>query len=164
MIKKLLVTLLCSLGVFCLRAEPEKSSEGATSKVEKNPPAFDLKNMDKSIKPQDDFYLYANGAWLKNTPIPPEESRWGSFNQLIEKNNDALRVVAEQAAKTTADPKSNPEVQKVGDYYASGMNEQEIDAAQAKPLLAARTAVSATPIATLSQNTVLISPCVMCVF
>ena len=40
--------------------------------VDKNPPPFDLKNMDTSVKPEDDFYLYANGAWLKNTPIPPE--------------------------------------------------------------------------------------------
>ena len=55
--------------------------------IEENPPAFDVKNMDTSVKPQDDFYAYANGAWLKNTPIPPEESRWGSFNQLIEKND-----------------------------------------------------------------------------
>ena len=72
MIKKLLVTLLCSLGVFCLHAEPEKSSEGATSKTEKNPPAFDPKNMDTSVKPARRFLTYANGTWLKNTPIPPE--------------------------------------------------------------------------------------------
>ncbi|MBA2743510.1 MAG: M13 family peptidase, partial [Chthoniobacterales bacterium] len=102
--------------------------------VDKNPPAFDLKNMDTSVKPSDDFYTYANGTWLKNNPIPPEESRWGSFNELIEKNNDALRVVAEKAAKTKVDPKLGPEVQKVGDYYASGMDEKSIDAAKAKPL------------------------------
>jgi predicted metalloendopeptidase len=104
------------------------------AKLDKNPPAFDLANMDTSVKPSDDFYTYANGTWLKNTPIPPEESRWGSFNQLIEKNNEALRVVAEKAANTKTDPKLAPEVQKVGDYYASGMNEAEIEAAKAKPL------------------------------
>jgi predicted metalloendopeptidase len=123
-------TSLALAGLFCavtMNAQPEP-------KAEKNPPAFDLKNMDTAVKPQDDFYMYANGTWLKTTPIPPEESRWGSFNQLIEKNNEALRLVAEKAAKTTADPKSNPEVQKVGDYYASGMNEKGIDAAKAKPL------------------------------
>jgi predicted metalloendopeptidase len=110
-----------------------KEESGAKPKIDKNPPAFDLKNMDTSVKPQDDFYMYANGTWLKNTPIPPEESRWGSFNALIDKNNEALRVVAEKAAKSKADA-SAPEVQKVGDYYASGMNEKEIDAAKAKPL------------------------------
>ena len=106
----------------------------AAPAMEKNPPAFDLANMDKSVKPSDDFYTYANGTWLKKNPIPPEESRWGSFNILIEKNNAALRVVAEKAAKTKADPTLAPEVQKVGDYYASGMDENAINAARAKPL------------------------------
>ena len=101
---------------------------------EKNPPAFDLKNMDTSVKPQDDFYTYANGTWLKNNPIPPEESRWGSFNALIDKNNEALRVAAEKASKLKADATLAPEIQKVGDYYASGMDEKAIDAAKALPL------------------------------
>ncbi len=115
--------LLCAL---TLRAAPEPTPS-------KNPPPLDPKDMDTSVKPQDDFYTYANGGWLKRNPIPPEESRWGSFNALIEKNNDALRQVAEKAEKTPANP-SAPEVQKVGDYYASGMNEKAINAAKAKPL------------------------------
>ena len=116
-------------------APPAKASEKmAPATMGKNPPAFDLKNMDTSVKPQDDFYTYANGAWLKTNPIPPEESRWGSFNILVEKNTEALRVAAEKAAKTKADATTDPEVQKVGDYYASGMDEKAIDAAKAKPL------------------------------
>jgi putative endopeptidase len=112
-----------------------KSADVSKPKIDKNPPAFDLANMDKSVKPQDDFYMYANGAWLKKTPIPPEESRWGSFNMLIEKNNEALREAAEKAAKASAEAKAAaPEVQKVGDYYSSGMDEKAIDAAKAKPL------------------------------
>jgi predicted metalloendopeptidase len=114
--------------------ETPKSAEAAKPKIDKNPPPFDVKNMDPSVKPCDDFFTYANGTWLKKTPIPPEESRWGSFNELIEKNNDALREVAEKAAKAKLDPKLAPEVQKVADYYASGMNEKAIDAAKAKPL------------------------------
>src|SRR2546429_54259 len=51
----------------------------AKPQVEKNPPPLDLKNMDPSIKPADDFYLYANGGWVKSNPIPPEFSRWASF-------------------------------------------------------------------------------------
>ncbi len=113
-----------------------KTSSDTNTKAasEKNPPAFDLKNMDTSVKPQDDFYTYANGTWLKNNPIPPEESRWGSFNALLEKNNEALRVAAEKAAKAAADPNAAPAMQKVGDYYASGMDEKAINAAKAKPL------------------------------
>ena len=113
----------------------ESAATKSTDKgeIDKNPPAFDVKNMDTSVKPEDDFYTYANGDWLKKTPIPPEESRWGSFNQLIEKNTEAMRVVAEKASKAPANPK-NPEMQKVGDYYASGMDEAAIDAAKATPL------------------------------
>src|SRR5207247_9001559 len=57
-----------------------------------------------------------------------------SFNQLIEHNNDALHAIAEKAAKTKADPKTAPEMQKVGDYYASGMDEKTIEAMRTKPL------------------------------
>ncbi|MEP6686236.1 MAG: M13 family metallopeptidase [Verrucomicrobiota bacterium] len=145
MLKTISIAIASLLCAFTLRAQSEQSpppatepvavsKEGQKPKIEKDPPAFDLKNMDTSVKPSDDFYTYANGTWLKKNPIPPEESRWGSFNALIEKNNDALRVVAEKASKTKADPKLAPEVQKVGDYYASGMDEKAINAAKAKPL------------------------------
>ena len=76
--------------------------------------------------------MYANGGWIKRTPIPPEYSRWGSFNQLIEKNNDALHDVAERAAKETT--ATDPDAKKVGDYYASGMDEAKVEVAHARPL------------------------------
>src|SRR5229473_2867589 len=120
-------TQLLIASLFCvssLRAQP-------ASKVEKNPPPLDPKNMDTSVKPQDDFFMYANGSWIKRTEIPPEYSRWGSFNELIERNNDALHAIAEKTATTKA---SDPTIQKVGDYYASGMDEKTIEAAKTKPL------------------------------
>src|SRR5207249_4665923 len=82
----------------------------------------------------DDFFLYADGNWIKQTEIPPEYSRWGAFNELIERNNDALHTIAEKASQTQVDPKFAPETQKVGDYYASGMDEQAIEAMRTKPL------------------------------
>ena len=102
--------------------------------IKKNPPPIDPTNMDTSVKPSDDFFMYANGGWIKRTEIPPEYSRWGSFNELIEKNNDALHEVSEKASKTPADLKTAPEVQKVGDYYTSGMDEKTIEAMRTKPL------------------------------
>src|SRR5437660_4886930 len=96
------------------------------------PPPFDTANMDTSVKPSDDFFLFANGGWIKRTPIPPEYSRWGSFNQLIEKNNDALHDVAERAARETT--AADADAKKVGDYYASGMDEATVEVARAKPL------------------------------
>ena len=112
------------------------ADEAKTGKppIEKNPKPINAADMDTTVKPADDFFFYANGGWIKKTEIPPEYSRWGSFNELIEKNNDALHAIAEKAAKTKADAKSVPEMQKVGDYYASGMNEKTIDAMRTKPL------------------------------
>ena len=112
-------------------AKGEKSAKAST---ETSTRPIIPADMDTSVKPSDDFFLYANGGWIKRTEIPPEYPRWGSFNELIEKNNDVLHEIAEKAAKTKADPKTAPEVQKVGDYYASGMDEKTIDAMRTKPL------------------------------
>src|SRR5882762_3414404 len=120
----IIISLICAIG---LRASTEPQSA-------QNVPPLDPKNIDTSVKPGDDFFTYANGAWIKRTEIPPEYSRWGAFNELIERNNDALHAIAEKASKTPADPKLAPETQKVGDYYVSGMDEQTIEAMRTKPL------------------------------
>lgn len=52
---------------------------------------IDPANMDVTVKPGDNFYLYANGAWLKKTPIPASKTRWGSFDALAEESSLALK-------------------------------------------------------------------------
>jgi putative endopeptidase len=106
----------------------------AKLQVKKNPPPLEPGSRDLSVKPQDDFFMYANGGWIKRTQIPPEYSRWGSFNELIENNNDALHDIAEKTENTRVDPRLAPETQKVGDYYASGMDEKTIEAVRIQPL------------------------------
>src|SRR5947208_3612530 len=115
-----------------IQSSSTKSGE-ATSKpaAAENTKPIDPNNMDTSVKPTDDFFLYANGGWIKRTEIPPEESRWGSFNQLIEHNNDALHAIAEKAAKAKS---GDADTKKVGDYYAGGMDEKTIEAMRTKPL------------------------------
>src|SRR6478672_8072001 len=125
--KSLIVFIILIIAALGLRAEPQQQ-------VAQNSPPIDPKNMDTSVKPGDDFFRYANGAWIKRTEIPPEYSRWGAFNELIEHNNDALHAIAEKASTTSVDPKLAPETQKVGDYYASGMDEKTIEAQRTKPL------------------------------
>src|SRR5205809_3984543 len=125
--KSFTVILISIIAPFWLRAEPQPQ-------IAQNSPPLDPKNMDTSVKPGDDFFLYANGNWIKQTEIPPEYSRWGAFNELIERNNDALHTIAEKASQTPVDPKLAPETQKVGDYYASGMDEKAVEAARATPL------------------------------
>ena len=125
--KSFTVILISIIAPFGLRAEPQPQ-------IAQNSPPIDPKNMDTSVKPGDDFFRYATGAWIKRTEIPPEYSRWGAFNELIERNNDALHTIAGKASQIHVDPKLAPETQKVGDYYASGMDEQSIEAMRTKPL------------------------------
>src|ERR1044071_8363702 len=128
--------ILALLSAFSLQAQTQSPVQPtqSVSPANQNPPPLDPKNMDTAVKPQDDFYLYANGGWLKRNPVPPEYSRWGSFTELEEKNTEALRKIAEKAANTHADANAAPEVQKVGDYYASGMDEKAIESSGIKPL------------------------------
>src|SRR5438067_2366321 len=133
---KSFILIVALLSALSLQAQTESPTQpaGSVSPVNQNPPPLDPKNMDTSVKPQDDFYLYANGGWLKRNPVPPEYSRWGSFRELEEKNNEALHKIAEKTANAHVDANAAPEVQKVGDYYASGMDEKTIEGAQTKPL------------------------------
>lgn len=95
--------------------------------------AIDPKTMDTTVSPCDNFYQYANGIWLKNTPIPPDRSAWGAGSELSEHNLAILHDILEAAAKNTSAPKGSVE-QKVGTFYRSGMDEQKIEAEGTKPL------------------------------
>ena len=96
------------------------------------PPPLDPANIDSGVKPGDNFYKFADGGWLQKNPIPPEFSRWGSFEELAERNNAVLhKILDETAANPTP---AGSAKQKVGDFYASGMDEAAVDAAGATPL------------------------------
>src|SRR5689334_9818506 len=94
---------------------------------------FDVSRMDASVEACQDFYTYANGNWLKTTKIPPEYSSWGSFTLVYENNQNILRQVLENAAKTGGAAKGS-DTQLVGDYYASCMDEAAIEKAGVAPI------------------------------
>ncbi len=94
--------------------------------------SFDLTAIDKSVEPCNDFYHYACGTWLKNNPIPPDQSSWGRFNELHERNQMVLRSILD---KQSADNSSrSPVNQKIGDYYYSCMDEAAIEAKGTAPV------------------------------
>ncbi|MGC9364489.1 MAG: M13 family metallopeptidase [Fidelibacterota bacterium] len=88
--------------------------------------AIEPANMDLSVSPGDDFYQFANGNWLKNHPVPADYSRFGSFEEVAEKNLRDLRQIMEDAARTASLEKGS-NVQKIGDFYASGMDIDKIE-------------------------------------
>ncbi|MEQ1753689.1 MAG: M13 family metallopeptidase [Micropepsaceae bacterium] len=92
---------------------------------------FDLDAMDKSVKPGDDFFRYANGTWLKNNKIPADRSSWGSFNMLSAKSEQDVKNLVDDVS-SRAQAKGSPE-QKVADYYASYLDTKKIDALGLKP-------------------------------
>lgn len=94
---------------------------------------IDPANMDVSVKPGDNFYLYANGTWLKNNPVPASQTRWGSFNELALLSTQRLQSLLQDAAANAA---KNPAVQKIGDFYTSGMDSAAIEAKGYQPLKA----------------------------
>ena len=93
---------------------------------------INVANFDLGADPCADFFQYANGAWIKNNPIPGSEVRWGAFNELADRNNAILRNILESAAKAPGAAGTNQ--QKVGDYYASGMDTVTIEKAGLAPL------------------------------
>jgi putative endopeptidase len=80
--------------------------------------------LDTSVNPSQGFYQYANGGWRKSHPIPAAYSSWSTFNILQIRNETIIRQLIQDAAKGHAAPGSA--AQKVGDFYASGMDEKLI--------------------------------------
>ncbi len=94
-------------------------------------PGFDVNAIDKKTDPCVDFYQYACGNWLAQNPIPADQSTWGRFSELHERNQRLLKDILEtSAAKTT---RSAGET-KIGDYYGACMDERGINAKGTGPL------------------------------
>jgi putative endopeptidase len=96
-------------------------------------PVLDVSAMDRTVDPCMDFYAYSCGGWIKNNAIPPDQSSWGTYGKLEDENRAQLRMILEDAAKPTS--ARDAVTQKIGDYYASCMDEPAIEKLGATPLL-----------------------------
>ncbi len=104
----------------------------------------DLAGMDRSVKPGNDFFAFANGAWFEKTKIPADRADYGTFSILSEAIDkqvaDLIQGAAQAAAKS---PAAGSEAQKVGDYYLSYMDEAAIEAKGSAPLAATLARIAA---------------------
>ncbi|HEY9715519.1 MAG TPA: M13 family metallopeptidase N-terminal domain-containing protein, partial [Chroococcales cyanobacterium] len=107
---------------------PSRAADAETAPATGIQPEY----MDKTVSPCENFFEYANGAWLKKTEIPADRPSWGVLNIINDKNLELLRKLLEKAESTAAAEGSNEK--KLGDLYFSGMNEKEIEAQGIKPL------------------------------
>ncbi|MFZ6693648.1 M13 family metallopeptidase [Undibacterium sp. SXout20W] len=119
-----LVGLLCVGSTFAQSSAP-------TSMATSNQLVLESATMDLKADPCTAFFEYSNGLWLKNNPIPADRSRYSAYDEVTERNLTALKQIAEAAA--AGDVKTSVG-QLVGAFYASGMNEAQIEKDGASPL------------------------------
>jgi putative endopeptidase len=94
---------------------------------------IDVKFIDPSVRVQDDFFTYLNGKWLKDTQIPADKSSWGTFAMLRDETQPKLLALIE-AARQDKTSKAGSETRKIGDLYASFMDQERLQTLGYKPL------------------------------
>ena len=116
-----------------LSALPLPAQQPAAQPLEGMPysPSLDVTSLDRSVDPCVDFYKFSCGGWQKNNPIPADQSGWSVYAKLGNENQQFLWGILEADAKAK---NRTPVQQKVGDYFASCMNTQAIDALGKKPV------------------------------
>jgi putative endopeptidase len=123
---------LSILVVIALVASPTFNALEAQTERRLGSRGIDFAGMDRSVKPGDDFFVYANGTWLKETEIPPDRSSYGAWESVIDLTDRRVAELIRLAARANAPADSNH--RKVGDFYASFMDTTAIEAAGLVPI------------------------------
>ena len=122
------ILLAISLLAACGRNEAPETVE-TTARPPLNS-GIDLEGMDRSVRPQDDFFAYANGQWVANNDIPGDRSSWGSFQILNENGLQQLRTIVEESADSSADD----EAAKIASFYAAWIDEEAVESRGLSPV------------------------------
>jgi hypothetical protein len=118
---------------------------GLSAQSPSRPPSLgiDVSAMDRSVRPQDDFFRFVNGTWADKTPIPSDMSSYGAFPMLRDEASAAVREIVEGAAAQKA--AAGTMTQKVGSYYASFMDTTRVESLGVQPLARERFAEGLPP-------------------
>ena len=127
------VTALTACAASAPTPAPQASVSAAVPPAPPRPGGLLLAGYDTDVRPQDDLYSFTGGKWLRDTAIPEDRSSWGTFAILDERAEEDVRAIAGEAAQR-ADHAPGSDSQKIGDLYASFMDEAAIDAAGLAPL------------------------------
>jgi predicted metalloendopeptidase len=126
------LTLTATLVLLAGCSSDQPASINASAAASSLSSGLLLDHFDRSVRPQDDFFRFVNGKWLATTEIPADKSNYGMFGMLDDKSEANLRAIVESAASAQAAVGSDS--QKVGDFYASFMDEAAAEALGVKPL------------------------------
>ncbi|HBF51529.1 MAG TPA: peptidase M13 [Massilia sp.] len=133
--KHMLSALTLALIAGFAQAETASGAAAATAKTAKAPvlsAGIATEYIESSVRPQDDFFEYLNGKWLKNVEIPADKSSWGSFMELRENTLPQIRAIIEKAA--AGNPAAATDAQRIGDFWASFMDEARLEQLGVTPL------------------------------
>ena len=129
--RKSVLALAASLGALTAAVQAATPEVGSTATPHYGAWGFDEKGQDRSVKPGDDFYAYANGTYLKTTDIPADRVRFGNFDALSILSENRVHAILEEAA---AHPGATAADRKVGAYYSAFMDESRVEQLGTKPL------------------------------
>jgi putative endopeptidase len=123
-------TVAVPLAALMVFADARLRAQEPTDQPMVSRSGIDVAALDRSADPCSDFYQFACGGWLATHPIPPDQPRYGRFEELQDRNLEILKNILEDAAK----PTSAPDMRQIGDYYASCLDEATIESKKLQPL------------------------------
>ena len=134
--KHMLSALTLALIAGFAQAESGAAAAAVTSSKTAKAPVLSAgiatEYIESSVRPQDDFFEYLNGKWLKNVEIPADKSSWGSFMELRENTLPQIRGIIEKAS--AGNPAAGTDAQRIGDFWASFMDEARLEQLGVTPL------------------------------
>jgi putative endopeptidase len=131
-VRQLTLFLVVIVACYAILSEPQLSCAQASEASPKLKPGFDINALDKDVDPCVDFYHYACGTWIKENPVPSDKAIYGRSTGLTERNQAILRDILEKSSAARENRSANE--QKIGDYYASCMDENTIEKKGVAPL------------------------------